>query len=462
MIGAAEEHGHEAAAPADERDGFSLLRQGTLAFTSNAFTLAVTVVTGIMVARLLGASGRGELTAILTVTGVIGYVFTMGCGQAAEFHQARRPEEGGRLIGTWLMLLVVLGALSVVVAEVLLPVLLAAQTAAALHLAQLYVLSAPLLPLSELLMGVLLGDQDFTFFNVFRVVQPGATAVLYLAMWLLHAFTLPGALLATLITSALGTVVIALRAVGRHGVSRPSLALARSTLWYGFRAHGNLLASVANLRLDLFIIPAFLTASAVGLYAVATSVSWAVVTVSSNLATVVLAAAARQGVEGSGTIIRSLQLTVGFALGASLALALLADLLLPLVYGNSFKGSSLPLRLLLPGSALYASATLLWSGLYAANRPFTAAVSQFAGLAVTTAGLLLFLRSGGIVAAALVSTASYSVIFLVALVLYRRVVGIEWSALVPSWKDVAGGGASALRRAYLRGRFRAMDWPWRT
>jgi hypothetical protein len=52
---------------------------------------------------------------------------------------------------------------------------------------------------------------------------------------------------------------------------------------------------------------------------------------------------------------------------------------------------------------------------------------------------------GGIVAAAAVSTASYTVIFLVALVLYRRAAKLQWRALVPSWFDIKDGAGLALR-----------------
>ena len=70
---------------------------------------------------------------------------------------------------------------------------------------------------------------------------------------------------------------------------------------------------------------------------------------------------------------------------------------------------------------------VLWSGLYAANRPFTATIAQVAGALVTVVGLLLFLRVGGVNAAALVTTASYTVVFVAALFLYRRAADLGWA-----------------------------------
>lgn len=432
---------------ASDNRHFSLLRQGLLATISNGLTLGVTLVTGILIARHLGTSGRGELTAILTLTAMLGWAFAAGVGQSAQYQVAREPQTAGRLISSWLLIIVVLGALAALAGELLLPTLFAAQSAATVHLAQLYVLTAFSVPLSELLLGVLLGDHDFFFFNAFRVAQPAALAVLYLALWATHSFTLTSALAATLAAGLGGTLVVAARAIWRHGLGRPSLGLGWASFWYGIRAHGTNLAGLANLRLDLLIIPAFLAASTVGLYAVATSAAWLIVAVSSNLANVVLAAAVRQGAAGTRTIVSSLQATLAAALAIALALAVLADVLLPLVYGAPFAASILPFRLLLPGSVLYAAASILNSGLYAANRPFMATFTQLGGLAVTVAGLLLFLRSGGIVAAALVSTTSYTVVFLLALVLYRHTVKLSWRQLLPSRAEFSGAGQVALREA---------------
>jgi hypothetical protein len=104
---------------------------------------------------------------------------------------------------------------------------------------------------------------------------------------------------------------------------------------------------------------------------------------------------------------------------------------------------------------------MLWSGLYAANRPFMAATSQLVGLVVTVFGLLLFLRQGGILAAALVSTASYSVVFLVALLLYRRAAKLEWSGLLPSPAQFLGAGQVALRSGQYGVVWRRLAGPWR-
>ncbi len=70
--------------------------------------------------------------------------------------------------------------------------------------------------------------------------------------------------------------------------------------------------------------------------------------------------------------------------------------------------------------------------MYAAGRPFTATVPQLLGMAVTVIGLFVFLRDGGVTAAALVSTASYTVVFVTTLVAYRSITGLGWREFLPT------------------------------
>jgi len=184
------------------------------------------------------------------------------------------------------------------------------------------------------------------------------------------------------------------------------------------------------------ILPAFLTAPSVGFYAIATNISWVIVNIFGALATIVMPAAASHGESGRSLVIKSLQATlmIGTAFGGGLFL--FADLGIRLVYGAEFSQSVLPLRILMPGSVLYAAAFILLNGLYAENRPFSATLAQMVGMVATIVGLLVFLRSGGIVAAAIVSTTAYVLVFVAAAVLYRRAAGLEWAAFAPRLSDM--------------------------
>jgi O-antigen/teichoic acid export membrane protein len=431
-----------------------LARDSAASFVFFGFTLLLNMATGVLVARELGARGRGELTAIMNVPALATSVFALGCGQAAAYHLARNPKDGGRLIGTWLVILLPTAAVAILVVEAAIPALFAEQTAATERLARLYALTLGLGLAVELLTGIVLGDQDFIFFNLVRILPPLTTAIAYVALWLTDRFTVSSALA---VNAALGLLVFsvtALRPLRRHRIRGPDRQLARTTAWYGIRAHSTNFLGIINGRLDLLIMPAFLTAPLVGRYAVATNLSWIVVTVGGALSSLVLpASAARAGVAARRTVLYALYATVAVSVILALALGLVSGVAVQFLYGPGFVGSVEPLRIMLPGCVLYAAALVLASGLYAANRPFTAALAQVPGLLVTAIGLPLFLRAGGIIAAAIISTAAYTAVFIATVILYRRVTGIPWRSFVsdPGAATTADGGQEVLPASSSQG-----------
>jgi O-antigen/teichoic acid export membrane protein len=407
-------------APAAERR-VSFARQGVLTVVFSGLTLATNLVTGVLVARALGASGRGQLIAVLTATQMVGWAFAFGCSEATAYREARHGRDDG-VVSAWLVLSVPAGLLAVLVGEALLPALLHAQTSETLRLAQLFMLSAFFVPLGLLSVGLLLGARRFLLYNLFGLLQPAAVALAYVMLWRLDLLTTTAALVANVAVSlTVGGLLTVVTLRGR--VTRPAWTRAWPNVWYGARVHGTNLGGMMNARLDLLIIPAFLTASSVGLYSVATNISWVVVTI-------VLPEAARDPQRGVTTVVRSLQATLGVALALAVGIAAVADIALRVLYGASFAAAHEALLLLLPGAIFYACAGVLWSGLYALNRPLTAAATQAFGALITVVGLVLFLERGGITAAAIVSTASYASVFVTGLALYRRAAGLAWRDFV--------------------------------
>jgi O-antigen/teichoic acid export membrane protein len=415
-------------------------RQGALTFMFSALTLATNLLTGVVIARALGVEGRGELTAILTVTQIVGWAFGLGANEATAYYHARNRDTAG-VVTAWLCVIAPAGLLAVIVGEAVLPAALSAQSDATLRLGQIFMLSVVLAPFGMLKLGILLGTHRYLFYNVFGFAQPTATALVYVVLWRVGALSPATALAATFAVSTAFGALLTLQTL-RGRIARPDWSQGMRSIWYGLRAHGTNLGGMMNSRLDLLIIPAFLAATSVGLYSVATNISWIVVSVSAAIAAIVLPAAARHAEEGVPVVVRSLQATFVVATVLALAIALVAGVTLRTLYGAEFEGGTLALRLLLPGSVCYACAAVLWSGLYALDRPLTAAASQALGVVVTAVGLTLFLQAGGTEAAAIVSTVAYATVFASALVLYRRAANLAWREFVV-FPDLASLGSLA-------------------
>lgn len=378
------------------------------------------------------------MTAITNAAVWLSLFFLLGSREAIAYHQARHPEQGGRLFSTWLAIMLPAAALGIAVSELLLPLLFSAQTAETTRLGMLYLLAGiPLALLGERLQGFLLGDHDFVFWNLTRFGIPALTVAAYLGLWAFDAFTVTSALLGLLGATALVWGVSSVRVLRRHGLARPSRSIGRTTVWYGLRGSAGDALALLNSRLDLLILPAFVGAAGVGYYSVSTNVSWIIFSIASPLVSLVLPVAARRGARGPATVIKAAHVT--FAGGAAFALlvGLLAEFAVKAVYGSDFGPSVEPLRILLPGTVLYGAAMVIVSGLYGAGRPFTAGAPQLVGLVITAVGLAVFLESGGIRAAAIVSTVSYTVVFALSVILYKRAVEIGWRDYLPALRRSA-------------------------
>jgi O-antigen/teichoic acid export membrane protein len=209
----------------------------------------------------------------------------------------------------------------------------------------------------------------------------------------------------------------------------------RETVWYGFRAHAGSLAGIVNARLDLLIIPAFLGAASIGLYSVATNTTSIISTMTSTVAIFVLPVAARKRTQSPRTVIKTFQAVLLISIAFAVPLGLLAEPALELVYGSEFGDAAGAMRILLPGVAIDAAAVVLWSGLLAANRPFLASVADVPAGIITVGGLLIFLRSGGIEVAAIVTSIAYTVTAVISVFLYKGVAKLRWRDFLRAPED---------------------------
>lgn len=410
-----------------------LVRAGLVTYLFSGLTLIANLVSGVVSARALGPDGRGVVVALVTITQLAGWLFAMGVAQALSYFIARTPEHGPRLLTTWMLMLLPLTAVAIAVSELLLGTIFAAQGGEAIALGHWFLFTIVLVVGLELNYGLLLGTGDYVAYNVLRLIPPALMSLSFVVLWSLGALNVTSALIAPTVASALPLVYGLARSIRRIGIGRPDVRLGLSTLWYGIRGHGVNVAANVNARLDVAMLPAFVSATSVGLYSVATNISLIIYQLSNTFSGIVLPDAARDPERGPAKVIGSLYATLAIAAVLALALGLFARPLVELVYGAPFGGATEPLLLLLPGAVLFAGSSIVSAGVYAAGRPFTATAAQLAGMMVTIVGLVVFLnRGGGITAAALVSSAAYATVFVVTLVAYKVVTGMPWRWFVPT------------------------------
>lgn len=407
-------------------------RAMAVVLAGNGAQLVLNLATGILTARLLEPEGRGVFASISVLVFLSATLGQIGTPDAAIYYTAKKHEAARGIASTGIVLVVLLSAVTYVVLHFLIPLIFRAQPQSAEDLARVCSLGVGLVMLYQLGIGLANGLHQFGRLAVLQLGQPVIFLlglVLAAALGRASATTALSAYFAGFLVLVVAVLVPVL--VRGQGALRPSLETARRMLGFGVRDQLRVVGDVGNTRLDMAVMPAFLSAAAIGHYSVAVSAASIVILLFGALGHVVGALATSSSAEeGARLVQRTTRMVLVSGFVTALVLGVTAPSLIRIAYGSDFAESVEPLRLLLPGCVLWAAGGILGGGLRAVGRPGAASIAQAFGLVVTVVGLSLLLPRWGIVAAAGTSTLAYTTVFVVLVFLLRRHTAFRWSAVM--------------------------------
>ena len=382
----------------------------------NALGAAAGLITGPILARALGADGRGDLAAILVPFALAPYILSVGIPAYAQ-RELPRGRPVNEVVGSLAVPLVLLGLLGALAGVPIADALAEGRSTVRLLLLVAFATLPVLLP-GVMLYACLGGLQRWRAVSVARLtplfVALAADVVLYaigrLTVGSAAAFTIIGALLGLLPSLPLL----------REG--RPAFvpAIAREGLAFGARTWVGSLATIVNGRVDQLLMITVVAPRELGLYAVATTLAGASTLLVTAVAPPLMA---RISAGNPGLLPQALRMTLAAAFIINLLLALTAPLLLPLLFGSDFEGA-VPMTIILLAAAVPLTGSgVLTAALQADGAPLLASMGEGIALVLTLAGLAVALRPWGGVGAAVVSLVSYSASFLYQLVMAGRRLG---------------------------------------
>jgi O-antigen/teichoic acid export membrane protein len=378
--------------------------------------LALNLMTGVLTARLLAPDGRGAVGAILGWAAMLAFLGGMGYRDGLSYAESRDGTRSAHILTSAVVSVAVLGVATLAIAELLVPLGFRAQTAEVVDLARIFlVLIIPTIAYNTF--GSLLGSRHrFGLLNLQRVAQPLLYAGFLAVLWILDAVTVAWVLAANLASFAIVAALVLAVLARESGFAAPDRPLVGEAARYGLRAYGGTIGQLANVRLDLMVMPAILVADEIGYYVVAVSAASMVSGVFGSVEMAVFPLAARlPRADAVELVQRTARVTLFASLMVSAVLAVAAPILIDLLYGSEFSHGVPALRLLLPGIVMWSTASVIGGGLKALGHPQQASIAQLVGAAITVTGLVLTLRPLGIEGAAITSSLAYTAVFVMAL-----------------------------------------------
>ena len=421
-------------APANVR-----LRGSAWVFAAQIGKTALSIPLGILLARTLGASGKGAISVVQTVAAVTVAVLHFGLPSAVMWLAARGKASGRQAVS----LGATLALASVLLGLIVVSILGGMRVAALFGLQPAGLLVFAVAGLVPSMLGYftdawLVGRGRVRSTQIVDVTALVAQLALLAALAVVHRLTPETALAVWLAATAVAAlwkagIVLADRSAGTVWSPGPLWTEGRG---YGLQSWLGSTVNLLSLRQDVLILAAIAGTGAVGVYTIgvtAAELAWYVPNALQSVATAKFSAE-----EDSLELARRLNRSV-WPVTLLLCLAILAVVapLLPIVYGPAFRASILPLALLLPGILATSMSSSLAAWLAGRGHPGDPALANFVNMVVNVIANLALVPHLGAAGAALASSISYTAGS--ALILWRfakRSGSAPAAALVPRRSDV--------------------------
>jgi O-antigen/teichoic acid export membrane protein len=386
-------------------------------FATTAAIQAVQAVTAVVLARVLGPEGRGELAAVILWPTLIMTLGNLGLGPSTTYFAARTSRLG-RLVGSSLAIVALDSLLLVALGAVVVPLVLSGHDAGVTETGLLYVVAfIPFSLLALAMMSILNGLHRFRWFQGLRMLMIGTILAGILLLELSGELTIRTAAIAYaaayLVTAAIATAVVLRDARGEVSVDRETAA---RVLSFGLKSQLSTSLWALNERLDQLVISVVLSSASLGLYVVAVTLTSLTTLVGFSFALVALPMLAKPGEreEREPTARAIVGATIVAGAAVSIPILIAEPLIVDLLFGSAFEDSVGVGRVLLLAAMVFGLNRVLEAILQAEGRPLDSSIGEAIALAVTVAGLAVLLPTLGIMGAGVTSLIAYltSAIFL--------------------------------------------------
>lgn len=392
-------------------------------FSTQIIGVILGLAAAIIIARVLGPSGKGAYTLIILVPTLLATFGTLGIGVANLYFVGKKKYKLADITSNSVVLA---SGLGILFAAAFLAYFYHFHPSFLKGADPLCVLIATLvLPFSLLtayFIHILLGEQKINKYNLIHLVQISSFLVFLLFFLFIERSVLSAIMawvFATLVTTI--TAILLVRRLTPIGLSF-HFPLFKDSVKFGGQGYlGNVL-SFLNYRVDMFMVNFFMGVTFVGYYSVAVGLAEALWYFPGAVGTMMLARTPRlNSEEANESTPRICRNTIFLTLLAAVLLFAFGKTIINLFFGASFLPALKPMWILLPGIVALSINKVLCNELIGRGKPIIGTIAAVVSLVINIPLNLLLIPMWGISGAAFASTVSYSVCTVVPLIAFMRI-----------------------------------------
>lgn len=366
---------------------------------------------GVVLARALGPTLRGEYAAVTAWFGLV--LLAGGLGQQAAlcYYVAQYPRLARGYVATSRAMMVATGVLALAGGLVLASVL--AHGDASLEAGYRIAFGGA---------GIDFVGASYTFalqagacatWNRIRVIQPVLGLVAVCVLWASRQLSLTTALISVVASMAV-QFGFAYHSCHRNRLApgRARLRMVRPLASYGAAQMATLAPLTLNASLDQLVLSQVVSAADLGRYAIAVSITSLPLPVVSAIGFIAFPRlASRRELTGSGQRLLKMAVLVSLAVATAVLVpvCLVATWAVPVVFGASYRGAVGLVWILMPGGIFIACGQVTGDLLRGRRHLSAVAWSQWIAAAATVALLVALLPLAGVAGAAIASSVAYGI-----------------------------------------------------
>jgi O-antigen/teichoic acid export membrane protein len=411
----------------------------TLITYGTSLTVAVlSLVSVLVVSRVLGAAGRGNVAFLTTIAFLTSSLASAGVEESNANLAASEQHLRRGLATNSVVLAVLLGALAAAFVTGLIEVFPAVAGPASSGLLWLTLSLLPVLILNLYLRWLVRADYAFAVTNIALLVPALGNVTVNALLALLGLLTV-GTAVATWLAGQTAATLILVWYVARRsvGFGRPDLRLMQRALAFGLKTQAGRVMLLGNWRLDQWLLGAISGARELGLYSVAVAWAealWYLPTALKFVQRPDLVRSTRKGAVQKTTAGFRAALLVTVTLGLGMIVA--APILCVTIFGEQFRGSIMELRVLVIGAVGVLALTVFGNALVAQRKPVLSSIALGAGFVCTLVLDILLIPPYAGIGAAVASTLAYTAAGAVMVTFFVKALDGTVSDLVPRGGDV--------------------------
>ncbi|MEH7437953.1 flippase [Neobacillus drentensis] len=410
----------------------SFLSNSIITLTRQVVSIVIGVLILFIIAKGLGPSGNGKYTLITYLPIMLMTFLNFGFNSSTVFFVSRKKVGLNSAFSTNIIIGLGLAIASMLIGGLVIYLL----SETKFHninsgLLFLSLLALPGMFLMIFLQTILQGIQDFKGFNSALVVQQFSTLFFLVLFLFLMDIHLVGAILSFIFGYVCAVLYMMIYLIKNQNASFSFNSFSREHLKemvvYGIKAHVSNIMTFLNYRLDVLLLGYFLTDVSVGVYTVAVSLGERLSIFSQSFSQVLLPRIASSNLEEDRNRITSMlsRFILVLVVAVSIFIILFSDLIFHLFLQEYMK-SSLLLKLLLPGLTVLTVEKILSNDLAGRGLPELNMYVSFFNVVFNVILNLLLIPSIGVTGAAISSSITYLLSFIIKAFIYRSVTKLKF------------------------------------